>query len=253
MREWLARLVDWIRRDRLDAELNEELAFHQSQLERDALATGTASLDARRNARRQLGNVTRVRENARERWSVPWLDHLQQDVRYAFRGLRRSPGFTISVIITLGLGIGANAAMFGVIDRLMFRPYAYLRDPGRVHRVYLQVTERDRQTTRDGMEYTRYLDLERLTTQFSASAAYSHGGVAVGTGDAARERPIAAVSASFWDFFDARPVLGRFFVAAEDKTPVGASVAVLDYGFWKSEFGGRNVLGKPLAVGNITE
>ena len=76
---------------------------------------------------------------------MPWLDQLQQDVRYALRGLRRSPGFTLSVVTTLGLGIGANAAMFSVIDRLMFRPHAYLRDPASVHRVYLRYTDRDRE------------------------------------------------------------------------------------------------------------
>ena len=145
MREWLARIVDWFRRDRLDAELREELAFHRTQLERDARATGDDALEAHWVARRRLGNVTRVREESRDRWSVPWLDHLQQDVRYAIRGLRRSPGFALSAIITLGLGIGANAAMFGVIDRLMLRPHAYLRDAGRVHRVYLQYEQRDRQ------------------------------------------------------------------------------------------------------------
>ena len=251
MREWLARIVDWFRRDRLDAELDEELRFHRAHLERDALATGTATADAEWVARRRLGNVTRVREESRDRWSVPWLDNLQQDIRYALRGLRKSPGFTVSVILTLGLGIGANAAMFGVIDRLMFRPYAYLRDPGHVHRVYLQYTDRDRETTRDGMEYTRYLDLQRWTTRFSETAAYYHTRQAVGTGEAAKERRVAAVSASFFGFFDARPALGRFFVAAEDRTPVGASVAVLDYGFWKTELGGRNVIGEPLAVGNI--
>ena len=250
MREWLARIIDWVRRDRLDAELREELQFHQAHLERDARAVGTE--DATRVARKQLGNATRVMEQARERWSVPWLDHLQQDVRYALRGLRRSPAFTLSVIVTLGLGIGANAAMFGVIDRLMFRPYAYLRDPSQVHRVYLQYTDRDQQSTRDGMEYTRYLDLRRWTTAFSASAAYYYSTLAIGSGDAARERGVGAVSASFFSFFDARPALGRFFVAAEDTTPVGASVAVLDYGFWKTAFGGRNVLGEPLQVGNVT-
>jgi len=117
MRELFARLFDWLRRDRLDAELTEELSFHRRQLERDI--PGDAAV-----ARRRMGNVTRVREEARDRWSVPWFDHLQQDVRYAFRGLRRSPGFTAAVVITLGLGIGANAAMFNVIDRLMFRPFA---------------------------------------------------------------------------------------------------------------------------------
>jgi putative ABC transport system permease protein len=251
MREWLARLFDWIRRDRLDAELNEELQFHRAQLERDGLAGGASAADANWAARRQLGNVMRVREEARERWSVPWLDHLQQDVRYAFRGLRRTPGFTLSAVLTLGLGIGANVAMFGVIDRLMFRPHAYLRDPGRVHRVYLQSTDRDRVGTRDGFEYTRYLDLRRWTTSFADYAAYYQPTLAVGTGDAAREQSVAAVSASFFGFFDARPALGRFFVAREDTTPVGASVAVLDFGFWKSAFGGRNVLGESLQVGNV--
>ena len=252
MREWLARIVDWFRRDRLEAELKEELEFHRAQLERDTRAPGDDALEAHWAARRRLGNVTRVREESRDRWSVPWLDHLQQDVRYALRGLRRSPGFTVSAVLTLGLGIGANVAMFGVIDRLMFRPHAYMHDPSRVHRVYLQAVNRDQLVTRNGMEYTRYLDLRRWTTSFSDYAAYSHGGLAVGTGDDSRERNIAAVSASFFDFFDVRPALGRFFIAAEDTTPVGASVAVLDYGFWQSAYGGRtDVIGEPLQVGNI--
>ena len=168
------------------------------------------------------------------------------------RGLQRSPAFTLSAVVTLGLGIGANVAMFGVIDRLMFRPHAYLIDPGRVHRVYLLVTDRDGEQTRGGMEYTRYLDLRRWTTSFSAYAAFFDQTQAVGRGDAARERRTAAVSASFFDFFDARPALGRYFAAAEDTTPVGASVAVLDHGFWKTNYGGRDVLGETLQVGNVT-
>ena len=251
MREWLARLFDWARRDRLQAELDDELRFHQAQLERDARADGASSDAAVWTARRRLGNATRVREEARERWSVPWLDHLQQDVRYAFRGLRRSPGFTLSAVITLGLGIGANVAMFGVIDRLMLRPHAYLRDAGRVHRVYLQYTDRDRENTRFGMEYTRYLDLRRWTTSFSDFAAYSHGTLAVGVGDGARERSIAAVSASFFDFFDAPPALGRYFQPTEDTTPAGATVAVLDHGFWQSNYGGRPVVGETVQVGSV--
>ena len=246
-REWVARVFDWMRRGRLDAELQEELRFHQASLERDARADGAE--DAARLARTRLGNTTRVIEESRDRWSVPWLDHLQQDVRYALRGLRRSPGFTLSVIVTLGLGIGANAAMFGVVDRLMFRPYAYLRDPSHVHRVYLQYTDRDRDVTRQSFEYARYLDLRRWTTSFSDFAGYSDTQLAVGSGTAARERRIAAVSASFFGFFEARPALGRFFVASEDTTPMGAAVAVLDNAFWKAEYGGRNVVGEPLRIG----
>jgi putative ABC transport system permease protein len=187
----------------------------------------------------------------RDPWSLPWLDHVRQDVRYALRGLRRSPGFTAAVILTLGLGIGANAAMFNVIDQMMFRPYPYLRDPARVHRVYLRMPGQNRQNRQESFPYTRYLDLAKWTNSFSRTAAFFPVSVAVGTGEAAHERPIAAVSASFFGFFDARPVLGRFFVAAEDTVPVGARVAVLSYVFWKAQFGGRDVIGRPIQVHNV--
>jgi predicted permease len=251
MRELLARLFDWLRRDRLDAELADELRFHRDQLARDERARGAREEDAGRAAQRRLGNVTTVRESARDRWSIPWLDHLQQDVRYALRGLRREPGFTAAVILTLGLGIGANAAMFNVIDQLMFRPLAYLRDPSDVHRVYLRLPGRDRLLTAESFPYARYLDLERWTTSFSQYAAFFPTVVAVGSGTSSRERPIAAVSASYFDFFDARPALGRYFTPAEDTTPSGANVVVLSHAFWTAELGARDVLGQTIQVDNI--
>jgi predicted permease len=180
-----------------------------------------------------------------------WLEHLRQDVRYSLRGLRRSPGFTATVILTLGLGIGANAAMFGVIDRLMFAPFPYLRDPAQVHRVYLQKSSLGKQSTAAIMPYTRYLDLERFSHSFSQYAGFMEWQLAVGTGDASRERQVAGVSASFFEFFDARPAFGRFFGPAEDHLPRGENVAVLGHAFWKSEFGGRNVLGQSLQVGPL--
>jgi len=251
MRELLARLYDWLRRDRLDAELAEELRFHADRLARDERARDARADDTAHAAKRRLGNVTRVREEARERWSIPWLDHLQQDVRYAIRGLRREPGFAAAVIVTLGLGIGANAAMFNVIDQLMFRPFAYLRDPAQVHRVYLRLPGSQRLLTSESFPYTRYLDLARWTTSFSQYAAFFPTVVAVGSGTASRERPIAAVSASYFDFFDARPTLGRYFTAAEDTTPSGANVAVLSHAFWTTELGSRDVLGQPIQIDNI--
>jgi predicted permease len=242
MREWLTRLRDWLRRDRLDAELADELRFHQEQLERDGGAA----------AARRLGNLTRLKESTRDLWAIRWLDDLIQDARYAVRGLRRSPGFAATVILTLGLGIGANAAMFGVVDRLMFRPYPYLRDPATVHRVYLRSVDRGIAHTISTTEYARSLDLRRWTSSFSQSAGFTDRTMAVGVGDASRERRVAVVNASFFDFFDARPVLGRYFTPGEDTIPRGADVAVLGYGFWTSEFGGRDVLGEVLQVGNIT-
>jgi putative ABC transport system permease protein len=248
MRELIARLIDWFRRDELERELTEELRLHRQLLERDA---GVPAAEARHIASRRLGSMTRVREAARERWSIPSLDQLQQDVRYALRGLRRSPGFTATVIITLGLGIGANAAMFNVIDRLIFRPLAYLRDPGTVHRIYWQW--QDHETVRTSMSgpYRRYLDLRDGTTSFSQYAGFSERDLAVGEGESSRERRVGAVSASFFEFFDAKPALGRFFGRDEDVTPRGADVAVLSHDFWQSEFGGRDVRGELLQVGNV--
>src|SRR5262245_26872524 len=175
------------------------------------------------------------------------------DVRHAVRALRKSPGFAAAVIVTLGLGIGANAAMFGIVDRLMFRPYAYLRDPSAVHRVYLRFTDRGTLRTYSGFEYTRYLDLREFTTSFSQFAAFTDRMIATGTGDASRERRIAIVSSSFFGFFDAPPALGRYFTQDEDSTPRGADVIVLGYDFWRSEYGGRgDVIGRQLQVGNIS-
>jgi putative ABC transport system permease protein len=253
MREWLARLNDWLRRDSLERELTEELRFHQAQLERDVVASGAATDDARWAARRQLGNATAITEAARERWSIPSLDQLQQDVRYALRGLRRSPAFTATVIVTLALGIGANAAMFGVVDRLMFRPYPFLQDPDAVHRIYLSSSNRrgEQHILFGGMEYTRYLDLRRETSSFSEMAVFANPRMAVGTGDALRERRIGIVSGTFWSFFDARPALGRFFTPAEDSIPRGAEVAVLGWDYWQAELGGRDVIGERLQVGHI--
>ena len=179
------------------------------------------------------------------------LESIWQDVRYAFRGLRRSPAFAATVIATLGLGIGANAAMFDVVDRLMFRPLAYLRDPGSVRRIYWQSDNRGTTRTTQTTYYTRYLDLGRWTHSFSQLAAFSERNLAIGDGELARERRVGAVSASFFQFFDARPALGRFFTAAEDATPRGADVAVLSYPLWQSEFGGRDARGEVLRVGDI--
>jgi predicted permease len=186
--------------------------------------------------------------------SVRPLDDLSQDLKYAVRGLRKAPGFAAAVIVTLAFGIGANAAMFGIVDRLMFRPYPYLADPAHTHRLYFQQTYRgERRTSSAGLQYTRYTDVKQWTSSFSTFAAFTAPSLAVGIGESARERRVAAVSGTFWGFFAARPTIGRFFTPAEDTTPRGADVAVLGYGYWQSEFGGKpDVLGKVLHVANFS-
>jgi predicted permease len=142
--------------------------------------------------------------------------------------------------------------MFGVVDRLMFRPFPMLNDPPTAQRVYLRWLERDAQRTSFSFEYARYLDFQRWTTSFTKFAAFFTTTESVGHGAAARERLVAAVSASYFDFFDVRPALGRFFTPDEDVTPVGAPVAVLSHGYWLSEFGSRNVIGEPVQIGDVT-
>jgi len=172
------------------------------------------------------------------------LDAIWQDLKYAARGLRKKPGFAGAVVLTLALGVGANAAMFGVVDRLLFRAPNYMKDPDRVHRVYLARTFDGKENAGGWFQYTRYTDLSRWSSSFDVTAAISDNEVAVGVGENAREARINAVSASYWKLFTARPVIGRFFTASEDTTPSGANVAVLGHAMWQTRYGGRaDVLG----------
>ena len=179
------------------------------------------------------------------------LEALRQDLRYAVRGLRAKPGFTTAVVVTLALGIGANAVMFGIVDRMLFRPPPMLRDPSTAHQVYVFTTYRGQETASNPDEYARYIDLTRDTRSFSLTAGYAQGSMSIGVGDAARAMAVGIVSASFFKFFDAPPVLGRYFSAAEDSLPVGQPVAVLGYGYWETAFGRRaDVLGSKIQIGS---
>src|SRR5688572_16558765 len=149
------------------------------------------------------------------------LDALKQDLRYALRGLRSRPGFAAAVVVTLALGIGANAAMFGIVDRLLFRPPPMLKDPDTAHRIYLYQTFRGTERPGGVSQYARFRDVSEMTTSFSSTAGHTTRPLAIGVGDAAREMQVAAVSASFFGFFDAPTVVGRYFTAGEDQTPSG--------------------------------
>jgi putative ABC transport system permease protein len=180
------------------------------------------------------------------------LDSLRQDLAYAMRGLRTKPGFALAVISTLALGIGANAAMFGIVDRLLFRPPPLLRDPSTAHRVYMYQTFRGTERASGGGQYARFADITRWTRTFSSTAGYTARELAVGVGEAAREMRIGAVSASFFGFFDAPPALGRYFTVAEDTPPEGTPVVVLSHAMWQAQYGGRrDVLGTKIQIGPI--
>src|SRR5213083_911251 len=178
------------------------------------------------------------------------IDTLLQDLRYALRTLAKSPGFTLGVVLTLALGIGANVTMFSVVDRMLFRAPPLLRDPSATHRVYLAWMHRGEQLVDGGVQYARYVDLTSWATSFSRAALFTEEDLAIGVGTEAREMRVAMVSASFFGFFEAPPALGRYFTADEDSPPNGTAVAVLSYAFWQTHYGGRReALGSTLQIG----
>lgn len=227
------------------------MAFHREAIREDLLARGASPADAHDAARRAMGNETLMREEARGVWLWPSLEGLWQDARATLRGLRGSPAFTAGVMLTFALGVGANAAMFSLIDRLMLRPPALMRDPASVHRVYLY-RMRDGVERQAGVVYPRHADLARFTSSFSDIAAHSLRRLAVGIGQDAREMPIGVVSGSFFAFFDAPPAAGRYFGPEEDTPPAGAPVAVLSYPMWQARYAGRgDAIGATLQLGSV--
>ncbi len=194
--------------------------------------------------------MTGTSSNSTER--APWWESLAQDLRYAARGLRAKPGFTLAVVLTLGLGIGANAAMFSIVDRLLFRAPPMLRDAATTHRLYTATMYRGKDGSSSSIAYARYKDFARTTTSFSRFAQFTARDIAIGAGADALEMRVGAVSASVCDFFDAPPVIGRYFTAAEDSTPSGSPVVVLSYNYWQTQFGGRrDALGATIRVGPL--
>jgi putative ABC transport system permease protein len=249
-----------VRRSALtEQDIDAEIAFHLEARVAQLVTRGLSRDAARAEAERRFGNVELARHtltsSATRRETRMQLRELLgnvgQDFRYAARGMRKNVGFTAAVVLTLALGIGANATMFGVVDRLLLQAPAHLRAPGEVHRVYL-TARGDNFGTSIGtnQSYRRYQDLIAHTRTASQMAAHYETELVFGTGEAAREERTAAVSASFWPLFGVQPALGRFFTTAEDQLPQGTPVAVIGYGYWQSQFAGdRGVLGKPLRIG----
>ena len=242
-----------------EQDVDAEIAFHLEARVAQLVARGMSPDAARSEAQRRFGNVELARHTltsgaARRETRMElreFIGNVAQDFRYAARGMRKNPGFTAAVVLTLALGTGANATMFGVVDRLLLKAPAYLRAPDEVHRLYL-TANRDNYGISLGtnQSYSRYQDLIKYARSASEIAAQFETDLVFGTGEAAREEQTDFVSASFWPLFGVQPVLGRFFTAAEDQLPQGTPVAVLGYGYWQSHYAGaRDVIGKPVRIG----
>ena len=257
MMQWLRGL--WLRaryylfRGRFDREMEEEMRFHLELWAAEHHHAGISEQDVRDAARRRFGNRTSLEEYRRAAVGVPSLDTLGQDLRYVLRAIRQSPGFSAMVVATLGIAIGANAAMFGIIDRLMLRGPAYVVDPDRVVRLYATERNGNEESTESIFGYVTYAHLRGNARTFEDLAVYSATDATVGVGVNAYRITLGRVSSNFFPVLGVTPLLGRFFGPNEDRPPRGENVVVLDEGYWRRSFGGdRGVLGRPAVIGGVT-
>ena len=242
-----------------EGDLETELSFHFRQTQEELLAQGLSPSDAREEAQRRFGNVsyyrkelTRIDHQTAARSSrLAFLEAVAQDLGYVARGLRRGPGFTAAVVLTLALGIGANATMFGVVDRLLLSPPAHVEDPDNV--VRLQVHRLSPFTgTPTTMAYQTFADYQDFAGAGSLEsvAAFGDQEVILGRGeDAARVSAIFSTT-SFFPLLGVVPARGRFFDESEDE-PGAPGVAVISHGLWQRRLGGReDILEQTLSIGN---
>ena len=192
-------------REREERELGDEMQFHlQCQID-EYVAKGMAPEQARYAALRSLGAVEQFKQECRDMRSLSSLEHMQQDLRFGFRMLRRSPGFSLLAILCLTVGIGANAAVFSWIEGILFRPY-----PGVAHQERLFVLAGTARGTPgyDEVSWPDFLDFQKSSTTVDAVVAEKIVGTTLSIGDRAERAAGNIVSANYFDAWDS-PVLGR--------------------------------------------
>jgi len=256
----MRRLLRLRRTERdIEREIDDEIDAHLA-LRVDALvARGMSRAEAQREAERRFGDLGAARQQLYSTAKVEerrmrvreWLITVRDDVRYALRQVRRAPAFAAAVALTLALGIGANSAMFGLVDRLLLRAPSGVMHPNDVTRLYFTRTFSWAGTKT--FAYTSYGDYAALRDQMKDIDGISIHGTweaSMGRGPDAKQVWRTLATASFFPLLGVRPVLGRFFGESEERIPMGDAVAVLSYGFWQREFGGAStVLGRAIRLG----
>jgi len=232
-------------RGRFDREMEEEIRLHLEMKAEDNLAAGMSPEEARSAALRRFGNRTLMHEQSREVWTFRWLDDLVHDLRFALRSFRASPAFAAVSVVTLALGIGANTAIFTVVNAALLRPLPY-RDSGRLVMVWNQLLNLG--LTRFGASYDEYFDYRGQNQVFVDIAAFGSHQFDL-TGNAQPERVSGArVSANLLPILGVSAALGRTF--ATDENQAGRdTVVLLSDALWQRRFGADlSLIGKTISL-----
>ena len=246
MSEWLTslrlRLRALFRRRQLEQDLENEVAFHLAMREDQLRTSGAADADA--GARRRFGSVTRIQEDLRETWALaPRVSSFLGDLRYAGRALSARPGFSAVVILTLGLGIGANTAFFSVVNAVLIRPLGYA-DADRLVSLFESFPEAH--VGRLPFSALDFDDLRSYQQSFVSVAAYRNVPLEISGGSSPERITGAKISADLFRTLGVDTMLGRAFSAADDRP--GVNVAILSAGLWQ-----RRYAANPAIIGNTIQ
>ena len=226
------KLHSLLHRNRMEQDLDDEVQFHIEMRTRQHIEAGMSPEEARRTAAGAFGNAVSIRERTRDAWGLRSLEMLRQDVHYAVRAIRRSPGFTVVTVLTLALAIGANTAVFSVVNSVLLAPLPF-PDPDRV----VTLREMSRAGEPSNTSFTTYTDWKLRSNTFEEIAALRSWGPTL-TGDTGAERLTGLrVSESFFRVLGVSPAIGRSFLHEEDRS-AGTPAVILSHGFWQRRFGG---------------
>jgi macrolide transport system ATP-binding/permease protein len=245
LRRMFNKLRILFRRDTFDGGLDEEMAFHQEQAEKDFQAAGMTAEEARHAARRQFGNATKMKEQSHEAVKF-WFDTVAQDFLFALRQLRKNPGFAAIAILMLGLGIGAVVAIFAFVDAALIQPLPYA-SPNRL----VAVTESIPLLGRANLSYLDYRDWKKMNKVFSSLDVWTPSGAMLATSAGTVLVPAVRVSDGLLRTLGVSPILGRDFFPGED-LPSAPNTVLLSYSTWQQRFGGKkNVTGEKVVLSGI--
>ncbi len=232
---------------RKESELDDEIQFHLSEEAEKRVAAGHTPEHARRAARKEFGNITRIREETRDAWGLRFFDDLRSDLRFGLRGLARNPGFTATAALVLSIGIGGTAAMFSVTSAFLFRPFPAPEPEQLV--VVAQLDEHDA-TMPHRLSYPEYLDYRDQNDVFEGLAAHGVNREVLSARGVGEPVWINYVSRDFFEVLRVDAVLGRTFLPDEGRQPGDAAVVVLSHRAWQNRFGGDpSVVGRAVRLG----